>query len=79
MRVRAILISLSLVPVVGLSGCITERAVLTNAQGQTITCDHKGHVGIVSPIRVYVQQHECVKKAESNGYKVTASPAAATS
>jgi hypothetical protein len=54
-----------------LSGCITEKAVLANAQGQTITCENKGHVGLVSPIRVYVKQHDCIKNAEAGGYKVT--------
>jgi hypothetical protein len=78
MRARAILTAASLVPLTALSGCITERAVLTNAQGQTVTCETKGHVGIVSPIKVYVKQHDCVKKAEENGYKATASPAAAS-
>jgi hypothetical protein len=78
MRARAILIAASLMPLTALSGCITERAVLTNAQGQTVTCETKGHVGIVSPIRVQAKQHDCVKKAEESGYKVTASPAPAS-
>jgi hypothetical protein len=78
MRARAILITASLLPLIALSGCITERTVLTNAQGQTVTCEAKGHVGIVSPIKVYVKQHECVKKAVESGYKVTASPADAS-
>lgn len=76
MRARAILLSASLTSLIALSGCITEKAVLTNQQGQTVTCQATGHVGIVSPIRVYVQQHHCIEKAEGNGYKVTASPPA---
>jgi hypothetical protein len=60
-----------------LSGCITEKAVLANAQGQTITCESKGHVGLISPIRVYVKQHDCIKSAEAGGYKITPSAGAA--
>jgi hypothetical protein len=60
-----------------LSGCITEKAVLANAQGQTITCESKGHVGLVSPIRVYVKQHNCINSAEAGGYKMTPSANAA--
>lgn len=78
MRARPIVLSASLMSLIALSGCITEKAVLTNAQGQTVTCEAKGHVGIVSPIHVYVKQHDCVKKAQGEGYKVMASPAAAS-
>lgn len=78
MRARAILVSASLISTVALSGCITEKTVLTNAQGQTVTCEAKGHVGLVSPIRVHLQQQHCLKQAESNGYKVTAAPSAAS-
>lgn len=59
-----------------LSGCITDKAVLANAQGQTITCENKGHIGLVSPIRLYVKQHDCIKSAEAGGYKVTPSASA---
>jgi hypothetical protein len=62
---------------VALSGCITDKAVLANAQGQTITCENTGHIGLVSPIRVYVKQHDCIKSAEASGYKVTPSARAA--
>lgn len=73
MRAHAILLSAVLPATIALSGCITEKTVLTNAQGQTVTCQAKGHVGIVSPIRVHMQQDHCVKQAESKGYKVAAS------
>jgi hypothetical protein len=80
-RARAVLILSGVGLTFTLSGCITEKAVLANAQGQTITCESKGHVGIVSPIRVYVKQHNCIKNAEAGGYKVAppASDAPATS
>ena len=67
-----------------LTGCITEKEVLTNAQGQTITCENKGHIGIVSPIRVNMKQHDCIKNVEAAGYTTTphaggASPASSSS
>jgi hypothetical protein len=77
-KARAVLILSGVGLTFALSGCITEKAVLANAQGQTITCENKGHVGLVSPIRVYVKQHDCIKSAEASGYKVTAGAAATT-
>jgi hypothetical protein len=64
-----------------LSGCYTEKAVLTNDQGQTQICQSSGHIGIISPIRVYAQQKSCIDRAKAAGYKETpdapaASPAA---
>ena len=76
MKARAVLILSGVGLTFTLSGCITEKAVLANAQGQTITCESKGHVGLVSPIRVYVKQHDCIKNAEAGGYKVTPSAGA---
>jgi hypothetical protein len=73
MRARVCLIASAMI-VLALSGCISKKAVLTNEQGQTITCEHSGHVGIVSPIVVYTRQHSCIHDAEAKGYKVTESP-----
>jgi outer membrane lipoprotein SlyB len=61
-----------------LSGCYTEKTVLTNDQGQTQTCQNTGHIGIISPIRVYAQQKSCIDKAKAAGYKETPSAPAAT-
>jgi hypothetical protein len=73
MRIRAIA-SLSAL-VVGLSGCITDKMVLTNDQGQTQTCEFTGHIGIFSPIATHERYKNCVDKAKANGFKET--PAAA--
>jgi len=59
--------------VVGLSGCITDKMVLTNDQGQTETCEFTGHVGIVSPIVTHEKYKSCVDKAKANGFKETPS------
>jgi hypothetical protein len=68
--IRAALTGVLVLP---LSACYTQKTVLTNDQGETQTCEHKGHVGIVSPIRVYVEQKSCVDKAKAAGYKETPS------
>ena len=56
---------------VGLSGCITDKMVLTNDQGQSKTCEFHGHVGIVSPIVVHERYKHCVDTAKANGFKET--------
>ena len=71
MRDRAVLTIASFVLVGMLSGCVTEKKVLTNAQGETVTCETEGRIGIVSGIRLYVKQHNCIKKAQANGYTET--------
>jgi hypothetical protein len=62
-----------------LSGCYTQKTVLTNDQGQTQTCEHSGHVGIFSPIRVHAQQKSCIDKAKAAGYQETPTTPATTS
>jgi hypothetical protein len=84
MSARAILILPAVLLAITLPGCITEKTVLSNAQGQTITCENQGRIGIVSGIRLYSKQHDCIKHAEAAGYTVTpsasgASPASSSS
>lgn len=71
MRIRSIALLSGLV--VGLSGCITDKMVLTNDQGQTETCEFTGHVGVVSPIITHDRYKSCVDKAKANGFKETPS------
>lgn len=55
--------------VMALSGCYTDKMVLTNDQGQTQTCEFTGHVGIVSPIVTHEKYKKCVDQAKASGYK----------
>lgn len=71
MRIRSIALLSGLV--VGLSGCITDKMVLTNDQGQTETCEFTGHVGIASPIITHDRYKSCVDKAKATGFKETPS------
>lgn len=76
MRIRTI--ALLSTHAVGVAGCITDKMILTNDQGQTETCEATGHVGIISPIVMHYQFKDCVAKAKANGFKeppnTTASP-----
>jgi hypothetical protein len=74
MRIRTIALLSTLA--VGLVGCITDRMILTNDQGQTQTCEATGHVGIISPIVTHYQFKDCVDKAKANGFKETPSATA---
>jgi hypothetical protein len=67
MRIGAIALLSALV--VGLSGCITDKMVLTNDHGETQTCEFTGHIGIVSPIVTHERYKHCVDKAKANGFK----------
>jgi hypothetical protein len=57
---------------IGLPGCITDKMILTNDQGQTQTCEFAGHVGIISPIVLHERFKSCVDKAKANGFKESA-------
>jgi len=55
----------------GLTGCYTDRMILTNDQGQTQTCEVQGWVGIIGPIVTHERFKDCVDKAKANGFKET--------
>jgi hypothetical protein len=61
-----------------LTGCVTEKTVLTNDQGQTKTCETKGRIGIVSGVILHERHKNCIDKAKAEGYK-EASPTASAS
>jgi hypothetical protein len=54
---------------IGLAGCITDKTVLTNDQGQAKTCETKGRIGIVSGVILHERQKHCVDEAKAEGYK----------
>jgi len=53
----------------GLAGCYTDRAILTNDQGETQTCEGRGWIGIIGPIVAHERLKDCVDKAKANGFK----------
>lgn len=58
-----------------LSGCVSEKTALTNAQGQTVHCDHWGF-GLIGAPASMAMHADCMKKAHAAGYSET--PAAPT-
>lgn len=58
-------IALSLI---ALAGCATYRQTLTNAQGQTITCEASGKSGVVTGYYLRKGFEECVDRAHAAGY-----------
>jgi hypothetical protein len=56
---------------IGLSGCVTDKTVMTNDQGQAKTCETKGRIGIVSGVILHERHKQCVDKAKAEGYKET--------
>jgi hypothetical protein len=71
MRSRTMSMAIVVLSICGLTGCVTDKAVLTNAQGQTLTCETKGRIGIVSGVRLHLKQQRCIKKAEAAGYHLS--------
>lgn len=51
-----------------LSGCATYRTKLTNAQGQTTTCEASGKNGIVSGYYLRKGFEDCIDRAHAAGY-----------
>ncbi|MBV8665448.1 MAG: hypothetical protein JO269_03095 [Burkholderiaceae bacterium] len=54
---------------VTLTGCASYKQTLTNAQGQSITCEASGHAGIVTGQYLKEGFDKCVSEAENKGYK----------
>jgi hypothetical protein len=54
---------------IALAGCITDKMVLTNDQGQSQTCEFTGHIGVISPIVMHERYKNCVNKAKASGFK----------
>ena len=52
-----------------LGGCVTYKATLTNAQGQTMTCEASGKNGLITGPMLRQGFDDCVNVAEAKGYK----------
>lgn len=59
-----------------LSGCATYRQTLTNAQGQTITCEASGKSGIVTGHYLKQGFQDCIDRAHAQGYSEAPPPPA---
>lgn len=53
--------------VASLSGCVSEKATLTNTTGQQVHCDAWGFGLIGAPVAM-ASHADCMKKAHAAGY-----------
>ena len=53
-----------------LTACVSQKAALTNAQGQQVRCDHWGF-GIIGAPAAMAMHSDCMKKAHAAGYSET--------
>ena len=51
------------------AGCISQRAVLINERGETMTCETSGW-GAFPSLVASSKQNECIAEAEKRGYHV---------
>lgn len=52
-----------------LAGCVTERAVLLNERGETLTCETYGY-GLFPSMLASGKQDQCIADAERRGYRL---------
>ena len=50
------------------TGCTTERVILTNTQGEQLTCETRGY-GFFGSVSVRNQLEQCIAEAEKRGYR----------
>lgn len=61
--------ALFLVFILTSTGCTTERVILTNAQGEELTCETRGY-GFFGSVSVRNQLQQCIAEAEKRGYRL---------
>lgn len=51
------------------TGCATYKSTLTNAQGQTMTCEVSGKNGLITGLYLRQSFETCIADAKAKGYK----------
>ncbi len=67
--IRLKLIIIATAGVTALAGCATYKSTLTNAQGQTVTCEASGKSGIVTGYYLRRGFEDCIAGAKAQGFK----------
>lgn len=67
--------AIAMVLALALTGCVSERTMLTNKDGQVVHCDGWGFGVIGAPVAM-AQHADCMKKAHAAGYSEAPPPAA---
>jgi len=71
MRLKLIIIAS--VAAIILTGCATYKSTLTNAKGETVTCEASGKSGIMTGHYLRQGFEDCLAAARDRGYKEGAS------
>jgi len=61
--------ALFLVFILAFTGCTTERVILSNPQGDELTCETRGY-GFFGSVSVRNQLQQCIAEAEKRGYRI---------
>ena len=67
MKIKLIIIAT--VSLVALSGCAHYKTTLTNAKGETMTCEASGKNGIVTGIYLRRGFESCISAAKAQGFE----------
>ena len=69
------LIILTIIGLAALSGCSTYKTTLTNAQGETLTCEASGKNGIITGYYLRKGFEDCINAAKAQGFREVPPPA----
>lgn len=65
MRKLIIILAISLT---ALTGCATYKSTLTNAKGETVTCEASGKNGIITGYYLRKSFDDCLSNAKARGF-----------
>jgi len=71
MQLKLIIASVILTALVG---CATYKTTLTNAKGETVTCEASGKSGIITGYYLRRGFEECINAAKAQGFKEVPPP-----
>lgn len=63
------LIIIATVSITVLAGCATYKTTLTNAKGETVTCEASGKSGIITGYYLRQGFEDCISAAKAQGFK----------
>ena len=64
-------LTIAIISLITLVGCATYKTTLTNAKGESITCEASGKSGIVTGYYLRKGFDNCIASARSQGFKET--------
>lgn len=65
---KKLLIAFVVIGAASMAGCATYKTTLTNAKGESVTCEAHGKNGIITGMYLKKGFTDCVNNAKANGY-----------